>query len=416
MSDSNHFIKQSNFSKLGSNILSETSHLTVLLFNFIYDRAYFKYATFISSFQHDLPQLSGEEMHFTTNQVVMFTDLLPSQLASVFCLSDKIYVKLFWICEENRANFFPSLQRIPNNVPNSSHFNVAPSVAVAPTTTETTSNGPSQDIEELLNYSLTTLKLPVPPHWPIWTTRAINIHFFLHTQLAVSCPDAVVRDSLHANSEQHTREDCLLRKRPFILPQEAEFGLIVKLSDKSVKAVFWCRVVCGPLYNRNGKGKKKKNMHSVYAWRVFSTSSHLLWLKVCILTPWCVYFCRIFLVSSSVLKEFMRTRGTSVLYVLFRCCRKKDACCGQRAKETYKKADTGRTIRLKLRGKVKSVLIFFLVNLNPVLLLMLMTANAMLMVRYPYELEFGAKNCVTFEQTAFQLWVGEARQMRYCCC
>lgn len=24
--------------------------------------------------------------------------------------------------------------------------------------------------------------------------------------------------------------------------------------------------------------------------------------------------------SSSVLKEFMRTRGTSVLYVLFRCC------------------------------------------------------------------------------------------------
>lgn len=84
------------------------------------------------------------------------------------------------------------------------------------------------------------------------------------------------------------------------------------------------------------KRKKNKNMYSVEAWRVFSTSSHLLWLKVCILTPWCVYFCRIFLVSSSVLKEFMRTRGTSVLYVLFRCCRKKDARCGQTAHETSK--------------------------------------------------------------------------------
>lgn len=41
--------------------------------------------------------------------------------------------------------------------------------------------------------------------------------------------------------------------------------------------------------------------------------SHLLWLKVCILTRWCVYFCRIFFVSSSVLKEFMSTSGTSVL-------------------------------------------------------------------------------------------------------
>lgn len=40
------------------------------------------------------------------------------------------------------------------------------------------------------------------------------------------------------------------------------------------------------------------------------------------MTRWCVYFCRIFLVSSSVLKEFMRTRGTSVLYVLFRCCKR----------------------------------------------------------------------------------------------
>lgn len=42
-------------------------------------------------------------------------------------------------------------------------------------------------------------------------------------------------------------------------------------------------------------------------------------------------------------------------------------------------ADTGRTMRLKLTGKVKSALIF-LGHLNPVLLLTLMTANAMLMV------------------------------------
>lgn len=47
MSDSNRFINQSNFSKLGSNILSETSRLTVLLIHFIFDRAYFKYASFI---------------------------------------------------------------------------------------------------------------------------------------------------------------------------------------------------------------------------------------------------------------------------------------------------------------------------------------------------------------------------------
>lgn len=46
---------------------------------------------------------------------------------------------------------------------------------------------------------------------------------------------------------------------------------------------------------------------------------YLLWLKVWMCTRWCVYFCRIFLVSSSVLKEFMRTRGTSTLNVLFKC-------------------------------------------------------------------------------------------------
>lgn len=63
----------------------------------------------------------------------MFTDCsysLPSQLTSVFCLSDELYLKIFW----NWANFFPSSQRIPNHVPNSSHFNFPPLAAVAPTT------------------------------------------------------------------------------------------------------------------------------------------------------------------------------------------------------------------------------------------------------------------------------------------
>lgn len=40
---------------------------------------------------------------------------------------------------------------------------------------------------------------------------------------------------------------------------------------------------------------------------------YLLWLKVYIFTRLWLYFCKIFFVSSSVLKEFMRTRGTSVL-------------------------------------------------------------------------------------------------------
>ena len=62
-----------------------------------------------------------------------------------------------------------------------------------------------------------------------------------------------------------------------------------------------------------------------YKWRGGSErqsavcESDLLWLKVWILTRWCVYFCRIFLVSSSVLKEFISTKGTSALKVLFRC-------------------------------------------------------------------------------------------------
>lgn len=48
-------------------------------------------------------------------------------------------------------------------------------------------------------------------------------------------------------------------------------------------------------------------------------SVYLLWLKVWILTRWCLYFCRIFLVSSSVLKEFMSTSGTSASNAVFRC-------------------------------------------------------------------------------------------------
>ena len=58
------------------------------------------------------------------------------------------------------------------------------------------------------------------------------------------------------------------------------------------------------------------------------------------MTRWWVYFCRIFLVSSSVLKEFIRTSGTSALYVLFKCC--------AREREREKKRERERERR---RGK-----------------------------------------------------------------
>ena len=57
---------------------------------------------------------------------------------------------------------------------------------------------------------------------------------------------------------------------------------------------------------------------------------------ILILSP--AYFLMIFCVSSEVLKEFMRTRGTSAPYVLFRC----SICCTARS----------RNVRSSLMGMV----------------------------------------------------------------
>lgn len=149
-------------------------------------------------------------------------------------------------------------------MPNSPHFNFPPLAAVAPTTT-----GPAAAVRNYFKRPLARRRgafklfkddIKTPCSTPLTNmSHQGNKYTFFSPQHAVSCPDAVVHDSSHANSEQHTGKDCLLRKRlnivPFILPQEAEFGLIVKLPDKSAKAVFWCRVVCAPFYNRNGKEK-----------------------------------------------------------------------------------------------------------------------------------------------------------------
>lgn len=80
-----------------------------------------------------------------------------------------------------------------------------------------------------------------------------------------------------------------------------------------------CCYICLVCFERVNKKNKKQRKNIIRQKKrekkreSISMSPYLLWLKVCILTRWCVYFCRIFFVSSSVLKEFMSTRGTSVL-------------------------------------------------------------------------------------------------------
>lgn len=51
-----------------------------------------------------------------------------------------------------------------------------------------------------------------------------------------------------------------------------------------------------------------------------STRGYRDWLKVRILMLWFWYFWMILAVSSSVLKEFMRMKGTFTLYFSFKCC------------------------------------------------------------------------------------------------
>ena len=65
----------------------------------------------------------------------------------------------------------------------------------------------------------------------------------------------------------------------------------------------------------------KVKMEGYLLWLKVKMESYLLWLKVKMLTLTWPYLRRIFWVSSSVLNEFISTRGTSVSYVLFRCCK-----------------------------------------------------------------------------------------------
>lgn len=62
-------------------------------------------------------------------------------------------------------------------------------------------------------------------------------------------------------------------------------------------------------------GKGSKDSFTIRGWQ--------LWLKHAILTLHALYFRSVFSVSSCVLKEFIRTRGTSHPYLLFKCCEEK---------------------------------------------------------------------------------------------
>ena len=62
-------------------------------------------------------------------------------------------------------------------------------------------------------------------------------------------------------------------------------------------------------------GKGSKDSFTIRGWQ--------LWLKQWIFTLHALYFLRVFCVSSCVLNEFIRTRGTEHPYVLFKCCGEK---------------------------------------------------------------------------------------------
>lgn len=59
-------------------------------------------------------------------------------------------------------------------------------------------------------------------------------------------------------------------------------------------------------------GKGSKDSFTIRGWQ--------LWLKHFISTLYALYFRSVFIVSSCVLKEFIRTRGTLLPYLLFNCC------------------------------------------------------------------------------------------------
>ena len=62
-------------------------------------------------------------------------------------------------------------------------------------------------------------------------------------------------------------------------------------------------------------GNGSKDSFTIRGWQ--------LWLKQWIFTLHALYFLRVFIVSSCVLNEFIRTRGTEHPYVLFKCCGEK---------------------------------------------------------------------------------------------
>ena len=62
-------------------------------------------------------------------------------------------------------------------------------------------------------------------------------------------------------------------------------------------------------------GNGSKDSFTIRGWQ--------LWLKQWIFTLHALYFLRVFCVSSCVLNEFIRTRGTEHPYVLFKCCGEK---------------------------------------------------------------------------------------------
>ena len=71
-------------------------------------------------------------------------------------------------------------------------------------------------------------------------------------------------------------------------------------------------------------GRGSKDSFTIRGWQ--------LWLKHCISTLYALYFRSVFIVSSCVLKEFIRTRGTWQPYLTFNRCRVQ---CKKRKNKCY---------------------------------------------------------------------------------
>ena len=71
-------------------------------------------------------------------------------------------------------------------------------------------------------------------------------------------------------------------------------------------------------------GRGSKDSFTIRGWQ--------LWLKHCISTSYALYFRSVFIVSSCVLKEFIRTRGTLQPYLTFNRC---GVQCNKRKNKCY---------------------------------------------------------------------------------